>query len=147
MYEVVRTRYSGSVIRATILFILGLSVSCATSHEIRYRLSQEAAINTMKQIRESQIAFKKAEGRYGDLVELQKAELLSREIKEGISHGFIFKITFNESSYKATAIPESFSRDFSQSSGAISLYLDETGVIRKAFREGKEATIDDEPLS
>ena len=100
----------------------------------------------MKDIRSAQIRFKTAEGRYGTLIELYTAGLIRPELATGIWSGYIYAIDADPKGYRARAVPKEFGPTFHSRSGGVGLYLDESGIIRLAYGNVKNPSVNDEPL-
>lgn len=129
--------------KLTIIVLMLFSVSC---HEFEFRRNLAAVKVNFRNIRSAQITLKQSKGKYGDLKELCEAGYLSKDLIDGHHMGYSYKVIVSNNSYVATAVPEKYSKDFNSSTGNISLYLDETGIIRGALNEGKEASSNDNPL-
>jgi hypothetical protein len=116
---------------------------------VEYRLNQEAAIESIKSIRAAQQKFREIHvgGRYGSLKELADAGLIDQSLSDGRDRGYRFEIRLKDDSYSAVAVPEVFGESAYKGTGGISLYVDETGVIRWDTGKGHEATLNDPPLA
>lgn len=140
------------VIGIILIAVAFVIIATINPYKIIYRFNEEAAISSIKDIRSAQASYKSIHGRYGTLTDLYATNLVGRSLKDGVRSGFIFNIESNGSSYIATAFPKTFapdSNDYSQNSGGISLFVNESGIIRIAYLHlngGKAANIDDPPL-
>jgi hypothetical protein len=110
-----------------------------------HRLNEEKAFDTMKLISSAQRACKEAKGRYGTLKELADAGLIKSALSDGRDGGDRFEIRVAENSYSAVAVPEKYGARRYTGTGGISLYVDETGVIRGEDKGGREANANDPP--
>jgi hypothetical protein len=110
-----------------------------------HRLNEEKAFDTMKVIRSAQQACKEAKGRYGTLKELADAGLIKPALSDGRDWGYRFEIRVTGNSYSAVAVPEKYGARRYTGTGGISLYVDETGVIRGEDKGGREANANDPP--
>jgi hypothetical protein len=133
---------------SSVILTIGFVFTVGT-HRIAYEINKRAAISTMKTIRSAQITFKAKHDRYGSLKDLIDDKLISKSLSLESYYGFRYKIEAEKDSYKAVATPEKFSKKFSESTGDISLFLDQTKIIRIAYlsyNEGKTASSTDDPL-
>ena len=134
------------------LYILAIAswLVCSTSscHQVAYRKNELNAVDIMKAIKSAQHTYKSTQGagKYGTLKELAEAKLIKPELSNGKYSGYLYNIRVTENSFTAVAIPERYGENFESRSGGVSLFLDETGVIRFGYKNGKEATINDPPL-
>lgn len=78
-------------------------------------------------------------GHYGNLDELVKAGLLSKEPIE--RYGYEIELTVSANRFEATAVPLEYGK-----SGSLSYFVDESGVVRGGDRGGGPATISDPPI-
>jgi hypothetical protein len=80
-------------------------------------------------------------GEYGTLDELRKQGLIDQVLVEGHRYGYFFRIrrekwsSESQPSLEITAVPRSYGR-----TGRRSFYMNETGVIYTADKNGAEAT-------
>jgi hypothetical protein len=134
-------RYLLQVVAA--LFLAVLFSSC---NNYIYRINQDNARDVIKEIRVSQIKFKKEYGRYGTLRDLIDKGYIDKKFQSGMDNGYKFQIRANISSYSATATPIEYGATAYKGTGGISIYVDETGVIREADKKGLEAGPNDHPV-
>lgn len=86
-------------------------------------------------------------GDYGTLDELRKERLVDNVLGEGRRYGYLFRIrrerrsSESQPSLEITAVPRTYGR-----TGRRSFYLDESGVIYAADKNGAEATTADHLL-
>jgi len=132
----------------TIFFfsMMYLVMACRT---IEVRTNENLAIATMKAIKIAEQTYKEKNkfGQYGVLADLVNAQLLPDSLKDGRDKGYIFRIIIENNTYKAIAIPEKYTPTTQNGTGRISLFLDQSGIIRMGYKDGNEATVEDEPLS
>lgn len=122
-----------------VAFIWVLTLSgCLSKHH----LNQERAINAMITIRNAQETFKSVNGHYGTLDELAASPVVSGPIPSPVQNGYRFTIRATPGSYVAVAVPTNY-----QESVTMSLYLDQTGIIRGIHKNGGEADVKDPPLN
>jgi hypothetical protein len=105
------------------------------------RVNQLKAKQSLLMLKKAQDIFKAKWGRYASLQELEKDHLIAHSLALGTQDGYQFSILANVSSYKVSAIPIKF-----KETGGWSYYMDETGVIRGAVNDGREATSTDPPV-
>jgi hypothetical protein len=123
------------------LGVLVLVPSCRINLDRRW--NQKEALSSLKTIREAERSFKvkKEDGKYGTLVELGAAELIDPSLASGIKDGYRFEVRIKGNSFEAIAVPIKYLE-----TGIMSLYLDETGVIRYGDKKGGEANANDSPI-
>ena len=120
----------------TFLILAGILVLISAGCSLQ-RFNEDHAIGVMEMIRKSQEDFKSRNGHYGSLEELSRSY---QGIPSSEKHGYEFKVRATPVSYVAVAVPLKW-RDRSSS-----LYLDQTGIIRGMFKNGREADINDPPM-
>ncbi|MEP6569890.1 MAG: hypothetical protein ABJC10_08960 [Acidobacteriota bacterium] len=83
-------------------------------------------------------------GEYGTIEELGKVQLIDRVLAEGHRYGYLFRVgreknsSESQASFHVAAVPRTYGR-----SGRRSFYIDETGAIRAADKNGAEASPSD----
>ena len=132
-------------LKLTVLALIGISAAC---QNLSHRLNQEGALESIKNIRAAEQTYKvtKGAGKYGSLKELAEAGLVKNNLSEGHDLGYRFNIKVIGNSYMATAVPEAYGENAYKGTGAISYFVDETGVIRWGDKKGAEANSNDPPL-
>jgi hypothetical protein len=86
-------------------------------------------------------------GEYGTLDELRKQGLIDQVLVEGHRYGYLFRVrrekrsSESQPSLEITAVPRTYGR-----TGRRSFYMDESGVIYAADKNGAEATTADRLL-
>lgn len=108
--------------------------ACGTSQGIQRRSNDEYAVQMVKELRKAQSEFLKKHNRYGLLNELCEENLLPEKMADEVESGYKFNLTIKENRYAAQAVPQNYGT--AQSEGNLSLYLDESGVIRSATKKG-----------
>ena len=88
---------------------------------------------------EQQYKSKKGAGAYGTLEELIAADLFPKDTVE--KSGYRFELTVSGDKFEATAVPLEYGK-----SGTLSLFVDQTGVLRGGDRSGATATASDPPI-
>ncbi len=88
---------------------------------------------------EQQYKSKKGGGACGTLEDLIAADLIPRDIIE--KSGYRFEVTPSGDKFEATAVPLEYGK-----SGTLSLFVDQTGVLRGGDRSGAAATASDPPI-
>ncbi len=129
---------------ATIILIAVIGVICKP---VKTRLNEDLAIATLKTIRAAQQDYRQAQGKYGTLIELAQAGLLSSKFSDGRSFGYMFDMKVIGQGYCVVAVPERYSTNNYWGTGTMSIFMDETGVIRGNFENSKPASLQDEPLA
>lgn len=99
--------------------------------------NNDHAIGAMIAIRKAQHSFKQTKGRYGTLEELISSGLA---VPTPSQYGYQFAIRADSTSFVAVAVPTRWKES------SLSLYLDQSGVIKGMFKNGAEADVNDGPL-
>lgn len=121
--------------------------ACSEYKGMRSRINTQKAIVTLKAIRTAEEAFRKKTGnKYGTLEELTGAGLIDSALITNTEYGYRFALRVRTSSYEAVAVPLIYGKTGYEGTGHISLYLDDSGVIRGADKQGGEADAHDDPL-
>ena len=81
----------------------------------------------------------KGAGRYASLEELLTEGLLSKDLLD--KYGYKIELTVSSNRFEATAIPLEYG-----TTGRLSFFVDETGVLRGGDHGGGAATISDKPI-
>jgi hypothetical protein len=124
--------------RRGVLILACIWMLASTGCGVIRRFDEDHAIGAMTQIRKAEEAFKSANGRYGTLDELAAANLA---VPSRVQHGYQFTVRPTQNSYVAVAVPTSWKEH------SLSLYLDQSGIIRGMFKNGAEADVKDGPLN
>ena len=86
-------------------------------------------------------------GNYGSLNNLRQAEFIDAVLASGKKYGYLFVVQTmartdaSGARFSITATPQSYRK-----TGRKSFYVDETGVIRGADKNGAPANADDPPI-
>ena len=121
------------VLPITVLLVVLTANGCT----VFQHADEEWAIGGMIHIRKSEESFKAEKGRYGTLEELSSSGFAAPSREQ---YGYKFILHPTDSSYVALAVPTR-SRNIS-----MSLYLDQSGILRGKHKNGEEATANDPPL-
>lgn len=84
--------------------------------------------------------------RYGTLEELAAAGLLESALIDATDYGYRFQIRVRDDAYEAVAIPLKYGKTHYEGTGTMSLYLDNSGIVRGDDKQGAEATAHDSSL-
>ena len=134
----------GHKLSAILGVIMAIGVIC---WPIKTRLNEDLAIATLKTIREAQRNFSRAQGGYATLGELVQAELLSSAFSDGRNCGYKFDVKVTGKGYYVVAVPEKYGANNYWGTSAMSVFMDETGVIRGNFENRNEASSEDDPIA
>lgn len=119
------------------VLVLGcIWVLASTGCGVISHFDEEWAIGAMIQIRKAEEAFKSANGHYGTLDELAA----SRLVPSRVQYGYQFTVRATPNSYVAVATPTRWKET------CMSLYLDQSGIIRGMYKNGAPADVRDPPL-
>jgi hypothetical protein len=111
--------------------------------------NEAAAINILRAIHAAQTLYKTkvGAGEYGTLEQLEKQRLLNKDQIASVQDGYLFEVTVQKSrpnspaTYSIYAVPQSYGV-----SGRRAFYIDHTGVLRGADKEGGPADATDPPI-
>lgn len=112
--------------------------------------NEASAISILRTIFSSEATFQATAGNgdFGSLKELAKQGLVNSVLAEGEKNGYLFRISVEKtssesrSSFEAHAVPRIYGQ-----TGRRSFFLDESGTIRSADKNGKEASARDEAIN
>jgi hypothetical protein len=104
--------------------------------------NERVAIGVMYTIVYAQQEYKKSKGNgsCGTLEQLIAAELLSKEMVE--SSGYTFVVTVSGDKFEVSAVPSEYGK-----SGKLSLFIDQTGMLRGGDRNGGAANASDPQIN
>lgn len=120
-----------------VLILAGICVLVSAGCTMQ-RFNEDHAIGAMEAIRKAEEAFKSKTGHYGTLDELAASH---SGIPSRVQHGYEFTVRVSPTSYVAVAVPTRWKER------SLSLYLDQSGIIRGMFKNGEEADVKDGPLN
>ena len=119
------------------VILLNVSLITASSCYVMPRVTSDRAIGAMQEIRQAQRDFEFSHKRYGTLEELKALQF---GIPSEFQDYYQFELTATRTSYTATAVPTRWK------DRALSLYLDESGLIRGMLKNGARADQNDPVL-
>lgn len=104
--------------------------------------NERMAIGMLYTIYSVQQGYKttKGSGSFGTLEQLIAADMISKEMME--NSGYRFEVTVTGDKFEVSAVPLEYGK-----SGNLSLFIDNTGVLRGGDRNGGAATASDPPLN
>lgn len=119
-----------------ILFVLVAAFAC----NLMDRINLDTIIGHAEQIRDGQIKFYIEQRRYGSLQELIDAGLASKNLTDGRDAGFFIQVEARGDKYSLSIFPD-YTQDAtgSNNSEQLSIYCDETGVLRGSVTPDKRA--------
>lgn len=122
-------------------FALMLIFTCCGFDTI-IRLNEGVAVGRMKSIRTAQETYRKTTGagKYGTMNDLITTNLITNEVNSGGSIGYKFDLKITEEGYEVYAVPTRYGE---KGTGIFSYYLDQSGIIRGANRNGDPADKND----
>jgi hypothetical protein len=127
-----RNRFAATGVIACV-FLLALS-GCG----VIPRFNEDHAIGAMEAIRDAEVIFKSKNGFYGTLDDLAR---IHWGIPSRTQNDYVFALRASAESYVATAVPTRWKER------SLSLYLDQSGIIRGMFKNGGEANASDGRLN
>ncbi len=103
--------------------------------------NEQRAISVMYTIFSAQMGYKtaKGSGSFGTLEQLIEADMMPKDMID--NSGYRFELTVTGDKFEVTAVPLEYGK-----SGNLSLFIDNTGVLRGGDRNGAAATASDPPL-
>lgn len=103
-------------------------------------------IQCMQSIRDAEIKFERERRRFGSLDELVDAKLIESDLRDKEYNGFILNLNATQYHYVLTAVRVK-REDGASSDERLSLYLDESGIIRASLRLDEIANSNSSPIS
>jgi hypothetical protein len=101
--------------------------------------NERAAITNLRAIHGAQMTFQSTNGSYGNLKQLGESGALPPSLAQGVSGSYRFEITKAENqTFEAVATPIEYGR-----TGRRSFFIDESGKIRGADKNGAAANVND----
>jgi hypothetical protein len=102
------------------------------------------ASSSLMKINTAEFEFKAKRNRYGTLEELANEGLISFELAKGNDQGYQFELTQIGDTFEISAIPQRYHAHFwSNGTGRFSFYMDVSGWIHRADKNGEKANIND----
>lgn len=138
-----------SILSVAIIVPVGIVAAIAIPNLLAARraANEGSAMATLRSISIAETTYQSTHETYGTLEQLAEAQLLNPETATGLRHGYQFKVQMSPSEYSEPAGYEVVGVPITYpSSGVRSFYTDETGVIRAADAQGRNATRFDSPL-
>ena len=102
--------------------------------------NEREAIGLMYGIAQAEMAYKKANGSCATLEQLIAAEMIQKEMVE--KTGYKFDLTVSGDKFALSAVPLEYGK-----SGNMSLFIDDTFILRGGDRNGAAATASDPPIN
>jgi uncharacterized protein DUF3352 len=102
--------------------------------------NERTAIGVMYTLAQAEIAYKKANGTCATLEQLSAANMFPKEMIE--KTGYKFDLTVSGDKFELSAVPLEYGK-----SGNMSLFIDQTFVLRGGDRNGAAATASDPPIN
>ena len=128
--------------------IPGLIATSFLSDSVRGQTTtnEQAALFSLRQIAAAEKAYAaKNQGHYGGLDEIAKTKLAEGDLaklkQEHSGYRFEVKLKSKAAGFEATATPAKYGRH-----GRTSFFVDESGKIRRADKNGQPATAEDEAV-
>ncbi|MBX3245308.1 MAG: hypothetical protein KF685_12730 [Acidobacteria bacterium] len=112
------------------------------------RIQIEEIIQNTREIRIAQLDFRQNNMRYGSLKELVGSGFLNDDLEDGKNAGYVFELINEEDRYQLTVFMDNTdSQSIKEDQERLSLYLDETGIIRASFDPKVLANPNSMPIS
>jgi hypothetical protein len=120
--------------------LLTIATMASASNPPQTVKNERAAMGTLWQITYAQQNYMEHHGsRYGSLEELVKAEVLTEDAIK--SDTYKISLTLTADGFEVTAVPVEYGK-----TGKLSLFIDQTGIMRGGDHGGTAATASDEPI-
>ena len=139
-----------SILSVAIIVPVGIIAAIAIPNLLAARrvANEGSAMRTLRAISVAETTYQRRHESYGTFEQLAEEHLLNPEIATGTRNGYRFKVQVSPPKYPDVAgfevvgVPIAY-----PNSGRRSFYMDDTGVIREADAQGREATRFDAPLT
>lgn len=128
-------------------FILFIFITNIQANNSPILNNERFTINALNTINGAQATFKSSNTTFATFQQLRGAGLIDPVLATGEKYGYVFSITLvtyspkQATGFRVSAVPRRYGR-----TGRRSFYLDESGVIRGADRQGAPANADDLPI-
>jgi hypothetical protein len=137
-----RTALTGIII--SFLGILPLLVYLPSILDSITAVGHAEAFSSLIKISNAELDFKAKRNRYGTLEELADEGLISFELAKGNDKRYQFELTQIGDTFEIFAIPQRYHAHFwSNGTGRYSFYMDGSGKIHRADKNGEKANIND----
>ena len=111
--------------------------------------NEAGAIRTLQTFLSAEATYQSTTGNgdYGTIEELGKENLIDSVLAEGHRYGYLFRVrrekrsSESQAAFQIIAVPRTYLK-----TGRRSFYIDETGVIHAADKNGAEVSLADDPL-
>ena len=124
----------------SVILVINLLIGCSG---IQTRLRFENKFQRTEEIVAAEKKFYQQTGRYGTLTELTERSLVAESLSNGVEDGYVFKLCVKNSSYALTVRPETPDKAVA----GLSIYVDQTGVIRSSLDPANPADKKPDPSS
>jgi hypothetical protein len=119
-----------------LMAVAGISGGSNPSPTIK---SEGTAIGYMYTLAQAEMEYKKSNGTYATMEQLSAANMFPKEIFD--KTGYKFELTVSGDKFELSAVPLEYGK-----SGNLSLFIDQTSVLRGGDRNGAAATASDPPI-
>jgi len=119
-----------------LMAVAGISGESNPSPPIK---NEGTAIGSMYALAQVEIEYKKTNGTYATLEQLNAANMFPKEVFD--KTGYKFDVTVSGDKFELSAVPLEYGK-----SGNLSLFMDQTLVLRGGDRNGAAATASDPPI-
>lgn len=120
-----------------------LLLSCVSFDE---RVNRAQVITDTENIRDAEAEFRKKHGRYGSIEDLLTDKLLDSRLRGARDADYVFKLEAEEEHYTLIVAPDS-SKNHEPTGESLSLYLDDSGIIRASIDSKVLANPESRPIS
>lgn len=132
-----------------LIFTFILQSSFVQAQSYRY-FNERSAFSSIRLIHSAQATYQSTygNGNYGSLTDLYQAEFIDRFLWTGIKRQYNFAVFYQNrtentpAAFYSTATPISYGK-----ASRISFFIDETGVLRGADKNGQPADQNDPPIN
>ena len=109
-------------------------------------------ITNTEKIRDAEKLYKQkfGNGNYASIEQLIEKDLLEEKFSDGIEYGYKFSLEVEKNRYRLSVTPEQKIKDVNENRievEQLSLYVDETGVIRASVKASKPADSESHPIN
>ena len=128
------------------MFSILLLFGCGLPNKIRV----SSIIKDAETFRDAEQIYKEkfGNGNYGSIQNLVDNNLLEERFSDGLEHGFKFNLTIEKGNYTLSIIPENVeNKVFSEDDEELSLFVDNSGVIRASVKPNVQANSKSSPIN
>ena len=128
-----------------ILLLLCINIINCNAYD-RFRTARVIANTTMFRDAQNEYKIKFGKGNYGSIENLIETGLIGEKFADSVEFGYRFNLIVEKDHYYLSVIPEPEIKN-SNYDEELSMYVDDTGVIRASVKPNKPANAESSPIA